>query len=85
MYERVITSSPLYFGLTLSKKTDIKSNMFNYAAKPKVLSLLILETSAHNNSAMIYISFQVLPGPLEPPWRRRPSLKMTALSYSCTT
>ena len=44
-YERVITSSPLYFGLTLSKKMDIKSNMFNYAAKPKVLLLLTLDTN----------------------------------------
>ena len=26
-----------------------------------------------------------LPGPLAPPGRRRPSLNMTALSYSCTT
>ena len=25
------------------------------------------------------------PGPLAPPDLRRPSLKMTALSYSCTT
>ena len=59
MDERVITSSPLYNGLTLSKNID--------SAKPKVSLLLVLNISAHNSSAMIYILFQVLPGPLEPP------------------
>jgi len=27
----------------------------------------------------------ILPGPLAPPDKRRPSRNMTALSYSCTT
>ena len=27
----------------------------------------------------------LIPGPFAPPGRRRPSLKITALSYSCTT
>ena len=26
-----------------------------------------------------------LPGPLDPPFKSRPSLNITALSYSCTT